>query len=84
MLGGWWYHNGMKNLEVYLPLVNGDMFPLDYPTGRELIHDMLTDDWGPPPTALVFEAKTDDGKTVRISIPYDEKSPASAFIGEDE
>lgn len=70
----------MKNLKFGLPKVNNDYHPLEYASGKELIIDLLTDDWGAPPRALVLEAKTKDGETVRISIPYDDDSPAYAFI----
>jgi len=70
----------MKNLRVFLPIVNGQQHDQEYESGRHLIHEMLTDDWGAPPTGLVFEAKTTDGRTVQIVIPYDDVSPAHAIV----
>jgi hypothetical protein len=72
----------MKNLRVYCPLVNGDQWTLDPESGKQLIHELITDDWGAPPTGLVFEASTSDGRTVRIIVPYDDVQPARAVIEE--
>ncbi len=73
----------MKNLRMYVPLVNGDLFPLDFTDGKEAINKLVSDDWGPPPRGLVVEALTEDGKRVRISIPYDTISPAHATIDDE-
>ena len=66
----------MKNLRIYLPMVDGSSYPLDFKTGKELIHGMVSDDFGPPPISLQIEGKTEDGKTVRIGIPYSESDKA--------
>lgn len=60
----------MKNLRVFLPLVDGGQLELDYNTGRELIHGMVSDDFGPPPHSLQLEATMEDGRRVRIGVPY--------------
>lgn len=60
----------MRNLHIYLPLADGGELPLAYPTGRELIKGMVSDDIASPPRALCIEATTDDGKRVTITIPY--------------
>lgn len=70
----------MKNLDIFLPLVNGEQLPLNFPNGRELIHKMVSDDFAAPPLSLCFEATTDDGKIVRITIPYNESNKASVII----
>lgn len=70
----------MKNLKFGVHKVNGDYHPFEFTSGRELIVELLTDDWGAPPRGLVIEAMTKEGQSVRISIPYDEDSPASAFV----
>jgi hypothetical protein len=70
----------MKNLRIYCPLLNGEEFSIDYDSGRELIHAMLSDDWGRPPHSLIFEATTASGQLVRLAIPYDHTSPATAVI----
>jgi len=69
----------VKNLRVYSPLVNGDELPFEFDSGKALIQT-ITNDWGPPPLSLVLEAQTDDGQTVRITIPYDPFSPALAAV----
>ena len=74
----------MQNLKIYLPLVDGALFPLDYETGRELIREMVGDDWGAPPHSMVFEATMDDGRTVRICVPYSDRTEASVTIESDE
>ncbi len=70
----------MKNLDIFLPLVNGEQLPLYYRNGRELIHEMVSDDFSAPPHSLCFEAKTDDGKTVKITIPYSDSDKAYVTI----
>lgn len=70
----------MKNLRIYCPLVNGSAMDFEYESGRHAIQELLTDDWGPPPTCLVIEARTADGRLVSISIPYDADSPAVASV----
>lgn len=70
----------MQNLNIYLPLVNGGELPLDFLNGRDLIHEMVTDDFGAPPLFLCIDAKTDDGKTVSISIPYNDSDKAVVKI----
>ena len=70
----------MKNLDIFLPLVNGEQLPLNYPNGRELIHEMVSDDFAAPPLSLCLEATTDDGKIVRITIPYNDSDKASVII----
>jgi hypothetical protein len=72
----------MKNLRIYLPLVDGSVFDLEYDTGMQLIHEMVTDDWGAPPRSMVIEARTDDGKRVVITIPYSASAEASAQVEE--
>jgi hypothetical protein len=74
----------MQNLKVYAPLVDGGVQDFEYEDGLEMIQQMFTDDWGPPPRAIVFEATTDDGRTVKISIPYKKSNRVSVTISEDE
>ena len=38
--------------------------------GKQLIHALFTDDWGPPPTVVEICGKTPDGNLVEIRIPY--------------
>ena len=74
----------MKNLRISVPLVNGELLDLysDVTTGKALIQALLTSDWGAPPRCLVFEAKAEDGRTVEISIPYDERDTVHVHIGD--
>lgn len=39
--------------------------------GKELIHRLLTDDWGPPPILVTISGTGSDGKPVTIRLPYD-------------
>lgn len=39
-------------------------------TGKQLIHHLITDDWGAPPTAVEVSGKDSDGKDFEIRIPY--------------
>jgi hypothetical protein len=70
----------MENLRIYLPLVDDGQQPIDYPNGKALIEGMIGDDWGAPPKSLIFEATTDDGRTVSIIIPYKPVSRVSVVI----
>lgn len=38
--------------------------------GKELIHALLTDDWGPPPRGVQLEGRLEDGTRVDEYIPY--------------
>ena len=38
--------------------------------GKQLIHKLLSDDWGPPPLAVEIRGTAPDGKRVDIRIPY--------------
>ena len=38
--------------------------------GRELIHALLSDDWGPQPTFVMIKRTLANGKNSDISIPY--------------
>lgn len=40
-------------------------------TGRELVHEWLTDDWGAPPTVLRLHGTLPDGTVVDERISYD-------------
>ena len=73
----------MKNLRISLPLVNGGLMPLDYETGKELIHGMVSDDFGPSPLGLSIEARVDNRRTVEIWIPYDDRREAIVRLNEE-
>ncbi len=72
----------MKNFEISLPLVNGSMYDIYYgeTSGKEVIHDLISDDINPPPRSMRIEVKTESGKKVCLTIPYDEFSDASVTI----
>ena len=59
--------------------VDGSGMDFDYANGQELIHELLSDDWGPPPVSLSIKAFTKDGKKVIIRIPYD-KDDDEVFV----
>jgi len=73
----------MKNLRIYFPLVDGGEYDPGYETGKQLIHGMVTDDWGVPPRSMVIEARTGDGKRVVISIPYSESGEVFVKVEEE-
>lgn len=73
----------MRNLRVSVRLVNGGDQDFEYHSGKDLIESWFTDDWGPPPTFLEIKAKTEDGKTVMISIPYSADGEAFASVTND-
>jgi len=70
----------MNNLKIYIPLTNGSRQEFVFESGKELIHDLFTDDWGCPPTSMNIEAVSENGVKVTISIPYDNKSKAFVKI----
>ena len=70
----------MKNLRVYMPLVNDEQLSLEFDSGRQLINARFSDQSGAAPRSLVFEARTADGKTVRLIIPYSDGDPARVLI----
>ena len=70
----------MKNLRVYMPLVNDEQLQLEHDNGRELIQRFAGDGFAASPRSLVFEAKTADGRTVRLVIPYSDSDPARVLI----
>lgn len=43
--------------------------------GREIIHALLTDDWGPPPVFVMVAGTDADGRQIDIRIPYEQMRP---------
>jgi hypothetical protein len=39
--------------------------------GKQLVNELITDDWGPPPVAVVVKGKLLNGKTVNFTLSYD-------------
>ena len=75
----------MDNLNIFLPLVDGSLMDINegWESGKEIIHDLISDDFGPPPNRLCIEVTTESGKKVCIHVPYDESSNASVTIDGD-
>lgn len=71
---------GVKNLRTYCHLVDGSCQDLDYATGKELISQLLSDDWGPPLQSFAIAAKADDGRVVTIAVPYDDSERVHVVI----
>jgi hypothetical protein len=74
----------MKNLSISLPLVNGSEARMDFASGKELIQTLISDDWGAPPRCLLIKARSDDGTTVVISVPYSDSDQAHISVGKEE
>lgn len=70
----------MRNLRITVPTVDGSARDFDAPTGRDLIHMLLADDWAAPPKCMVVEATTEDRRLVRITIPYDNRDTVRATV----
>ena len=39
--------------------------------GKQLIHDLISDDWGVPPLCVQIEGKSKDGDKINVTIPYE-------------
>lgn len=74
-----------RAVKVVVNLVNGDRSEWTEPLvilakhdrlvheglkGKALIHELLTDDWGAPPTCVTLSCPGVDGKLIEIVIPY--------------
>lgn len=70
----------MKNLKIYLPLVDGSVLPIEHTSGKELIQGLVSDDVRPPPRSMVIEATAEDGRRIAITIPYDNRDAAHVRI----
>ncbi len=70
----------MKNLKVRIPTVDGGVIAYKYKSCKHFIHVHFGDDWGPPPEGVEFVGTTNDGKNVRIFIPYQDHDEASVSI----
>lgn len=40
-------------------------------SGKQLIDELLTDDWGPPPSVVVIRGSLRDGTPIDESVTYD-------------
>lgn len=40
-------------------------------SGKRLIHELITDDWGPPPNMIVISGTDDAGKRIHKILEYD-------------
>lgn len=38
--------------------------------GKELINNLITDDWGPPPLSVQINGKNPNGSKIDLLIPY--------------
>lgn len=72
-------------IKVSANLVNGSLFESNHDSslydeykrlvkqgysGKALVHELLTDDWGPPPQSVVLKGKDKEGNSIREVIPY--------------
>lgn len=75
----------MDNFRLSMSKVDGSQTDFnDCETGRELIAELLGDDFGAPPKHLCIEADIADGKTVRIYVPYSESRKVTVKIEDSE
>jgi|GEM_PF-781395 len=72
----------MKNFVLSLPLVNGGLQDIYYGevSGMEVIHELITDDFGAPPRSMEMTVTIESGKKVKIVIPYDHSSDAIVIV----
>ncbi len=78
--------NGKLMLEVHLvnggiediPVDNAEKFLLKLKRlremgyhGKQLVNELISDDWGPPPVIIVVKGKLHSGKSVNFTLTYD-------------
>lgn len=39
--------------------------------GKTLVHELISDDWGPPPRFVHIKGTTSEGSKVDVQIPYE-------------
>lgn len=75
----------MNSISVSVRLVDGSLMQFDAAAdlldrlnalqaqglqGRQLIHQLLSDDWGPPPLFVEIIGTSPEGRHVEVLIPY--------------
>ena len=73
-------------LKIEIHLVNGGLLDLEESdsfwhrlvdlqkcgfAGKELIHELISDDWGPPPRLVCIQGSLIDGTKIDVTLPYD-------------
>lgn len=72
----------MKNFKLSLSLVDGSLLDVYHGviSGKTVIHELITDDFSPPPIRMCMQVRTDSGKIISINIPYNDASDATVMI----
>lgn len=70
----------MKNLRISVRLADGGDQSFDFRNGREVVEELLSDDWAAPPSTMTITAATEDGRLVTIGIPYGDHDEVSVRI----
>ena len=75
----------VSNLEVYAPLVNGDVYPMHEVAEacKLFINRFLGDDLRPEPRSITLNITTESGHKVRVVIPND-LSSAVVFLDDEK
>ena len=72
----------MKNLKIYVNL-NGQQIPVEVRNGAEFLDKFLSQNHpGNEDLSVVFEVKTNDGKTVNILFANDESEYVGILVEE--
>ena len=76
----------MNNLKMYLPLTNGSQIDgLHYlESGSETIDNLMNTTFGVSPKSLCLEVTTASGKTVCLTIPYNNDGNAVVTVNGNE
>jgi hypothetical protein len=61
----------MNEISINFPLVDGSNLPLEFNSGKELIELVIGDDIRPPIRSMQIQIKTEEGRVIRIGVPYD-------------
>lgn len=70
----------MKNFLLSFTTVSGGGYIYDDRTGEEIIRKLMGDDLRPSLKNMYIEAKTKDGRTIRISVPNSDMEEAFVDI----
>lgn len=72
----------MGNITIHAHLVNGNLMPFfsEEDSSKQVVLEFTGDDTGAPPRSLSIIVRTESGRRVEISIPYDSSGNARVEV----